>query len=372
MFFFYFHVDNIFIPVIIKSRRSQLTTEEIINDIFNQAENGVVKIGDETEGVWSFYPRFYTIIKSQNNVKNSKYPVLQIPNYRAFVRDVEEYLSVAQTFYKADSSYFGLSGANFSKKLFLDLIINASSSDLVNINNYIKTQTSILKDSIKCGKFILGFYNGLKITGKITKNHSNLESPYLFDIVFSDDNQDTFKLPSIYFGFESSKVYIMAIQNLNKQPQNNLSKKLDRYFRKVNKDVPTDDIISNVSPNSLVSLTIFLSYCSQLNKTEIIAPSFRPIRYHSSKVSGYKQSKSADAKYKFLDKHNKNQYNITNKFMYLFLRYEFHFPNCETIYADTTQKMYLKLSNNKINQSNNIINEIAQSVKNQNEKQKVI
>lgn len=338
-----------------------MDTKQIIEDVINQAKNGIVKIGDKQEGFWTFYPRFYAKIEGKLDALNPKYPIIQIPNYKNFISYVEKYLLVARNFYHDDSEYFNLYGDNFDKKLFLDLIINASNYDFSNIYSYIFDRTKMLQENVKIGKYYLGNFYDLKITANISKNHSNLESPYRFDTIISNDNY-SFQLPSIYFGFQNSKAYIMAIQNLNKSEQNPLSKKLDRFFRKVNKDVPSEDIISNVSPNALVSLTIFLSYCQKLNKNEIIAQSFLPIRYHSNKIAGYNKSKSIEERHSFIEKHNKNQYNITNKFIYLFLRYEHHFSNSEAIYDDNTQQMHLILSKDKPKLEDNLINEIEHSI----------
>ncbi len=343
-----------------------MNTRNIIEDVINQAKNGIVKIGDSEDNLWVFYPRFYTNIEGNTTTTNTKYPTINIPDYKKFISYVETYLKTAEKFYENESEYFDLKGENFDKKLFLDLIINASFYDFEDIYSYIFNRTKMLQDNVEIGTHFLGNFYDLKITSKISKNYSNLESPYRFDVIFSNENH-SFQLPSIFFAFQDSKVYVMAIQNLNKAEQNPLSKKLDRFFRKVNKNVPTDDIISNVSPNALVALTVFLSYCQKLNKTEVIDQSFQPLRYHSNKVASYNKSKTLDEKHAFIEKHDKNQFNITNKFLYTFLRYEYHFSNAETFFDDNTQTLHLYLSKENPKIEDNLINEIDNSIRNQKE-----
>lgn len=346
----------------------QNQTREIIEEILQQTARGIVEIGDKTKGCWKFYTRLHSSIGDKKNYNNLNYPVLYIPNYDSFISKIDTYLEYATKFYESDKAYFELNDNDFKKKLFLDLLINASYFDFLSIYNYIDDRTEMLKTNQPLGNLNLGNFQQLKITAKVSKNRSNLESPYRFDIIFEDEFHNKFKLPSIMFGIAQNKCYVMAIQNLNKDGENILSKKLDRFFRKVNKGVDMDSIIANISPNALVSFSIFCEYLKQNKIEKITAPSFMPVRYNANKISGLKKSKNARERQEFLEKHNHNQHNITEKFMYMFLRYEFHFDNAKTNYDNIKLQMDLNFKRQKATPTENIIHSISRSIQ-CNEKQ---
>lgn len=354
-----------------------------IEDIIKQASKGIVKIGDEENGFWTFYTRFYFCIEGKNNAKNLKYPIINVPNYNIFIEQLDDYLKVAKNFYKMDKEYFELDDVSFSQKLFLDLITSATNYNLNNFISYMQLKKEMISKEIPTGVFKLGSYNGINILGNIYKNTSNLESPYKFEIAF-DNGAQRFKLPSIYFGIANNTAYVMAVQNDKNKQTNELAKKLDRYFRKVNKDVNMEDIIANVSPNALVSLTLFNSYLKQNGIYKIIAPNFMPVRYHANKIAGYNKNKisipdelggikthsklvqyfkeqNREKQHEFIKQHNHNQFNITNKFSYLFLRYCHHFSNCFATYDDATQSVITYL-NPEQQFGDNIIFDLDKSV----------
>lgn len=338
------------------------SVERLVNDVFKQASTGVVKIGDENFGYWFFYTKFFEKIEGISNVKNSGYPVINIPNYETFINSVEDYLNTAKVFYKKDQNYFLLNDYAFSQKLFLDLITNATNYDFNNFIPHIQLRKRMLQSSIKTGEIDLGKYCGLQIVGEIKKNISNLETPFKMSLTFKENEFNEFKLPSISFAIIDDKAYVMAVQNQKEKQENPLAKKLDRYFRKVNKDVDESDVIANVSPNALVSLTLFNSYLKQIGVKEVIAPNFMPIRYNANKISGYLKAKTSEERHEFLNKHNKNQFNITNKFMYLFMRYSHHFTSNECYYDPIKEEMHTHLSNAPAPTTDNIIYELDKSV----------
>lgn len=336
---------------------------KIIEEILNEAAKGKVLIGDELKGFWIFYARFYAKIEGISNAKNNKYPIFEIPDFDSFISDIQKYLSIAKNFYHADKEYFDLNDDAFSKKLIFDLFVNATNFDLININNYIKKQTELIKNELDLSTKLIGEFQGLKMFGKFVKNHSNLEAPYKFECYFSDGNQK-FYLPSIYFGFGENESYIMAVQNQYGKQNNDLAKKLDRFFRKVNKGVQENDVISQVSPNALVAFTIFIAEAKRMGKENFIAPCFRPVRYHATKIAGLNKADDDFEKNSFAKKHDRDQFNITNKFMYLLLRFGYHFKNADIEFDENKQQMKIstKLESQKTAEEN-IIHLVYNSVK---------
>lgn len=338
-------------------------TEKIINSVFKQAKNGTVSIESDDLGNWSFYVKFFTKIAGvldPNFDGNS--PVVNIPKFKKFVELTDNYLNVAKQFYKDDQNFFSLSDKGFEEKLFMDLFVNATNFDINNIEQFLTSRTKMVKQNIKTGSFDNGEYQGYVCTCLISKNHSNLEGTHKFSIKFSSKDGEEFLMPAITFSKVDDIVYVFAIQRPTNQSleesKSTIEKKLDRFFRKVNKDVPEE--LQNISPNALVSFTIFCN-CLKSNKIkDIIAPNFMPIRYDAKKSSIEKNAKTIEDEQKKLEKHDKNQYNITNKFMDLLVRYNYHFKNSEINYDSNTEMMVMQLSENEIDfNADNIIYDIS-------------
>ncbi|MBQ8615002.1 MAG: hypothetical protein IJ415_00305 [Clostridia bacterium] len=315
--------------------------EELINKIFKQAENGLVEIGNDIYGWWKFYVQF-----SNNESKkiNTGEPAVVIQDKNLFVSRLEKYLKVARKFYKQDKDYFELTDLGFGEKLILDLFVNATNFDLNNVEKYIEQRTQMLLDkSTECGELWLGEYLDCQIVGQIVKNKSNLESPYKFSVYLEKDSERFF-LPSVHFGKIDNKLMLYALQGEKEKQENKLAKKLDRHFRKVNKDVDTEDeILSQVSPNALVSLTIFMAYQEIMGAKTAEAVNFMPIRYISNSIVGTRRLNSDEEKEEFLIQHDRNQFNISNRFFNTLIRYAHHF-NLPVEYDDVLEKLNLKLS----------------------------
>ena len=115
-----------------------------------------------------------------------------------------------------------------------------------------------------------------------------------------------------------------------------------------------------VSPNALVSLAMFISYLKEKGIKQIIARDFQPARYFSveSRISNKLEGDMAQSQKEVLDK---DQFNITNKFMYLFLRYNYHFPACEVDYSIDEGKMIMNLSN-EAGKGDNILVELDKTI----------
>ena len=340
--------------------------DAIVKGVFNEAKNGLVSI-DCNGGYWSFFVKFFLNKHDNSNNLNNKYPIVNVDDYDAFLNKVEEYLSIAADFYHNDIAYFDLTDKNaYLKKLFLDLICNASIYDLNNINEYIDLKTKQLLDNkVKVQEEVIGKYGSLDIKCEVKKNASNLEAPYKMSISFVDENGDKFVLPNISFGIIDDTAYVMCIQTSNKNNKDSLlAKKLDRYFRKVNKGVDSEEEIYNISPNALVALTIFFSYLSNMKVNKIVAPNFMPIRYNNLKVKTFNKYKNDnEMKRENIAKVDYIQSNITEKFMNLFLRYAYHFSESDLCYDDIKDEMNLTLKNNYSKLDDNIIYDIDNAIR---------
>ena len=238
-------------------------TKQIFEYICKNAINGKIDIGNKLSSKWSIFAKFLTNIEHSNNKKSATIPILNIPNYDNFIKKLDTYLTLAREFYKLDATYFYLFQNEFDKKLVLDLFANATFYDFNNIESYIDVRTKMLEHSLQKSELNFGMYDNLNVEAKIEKSNSNLEGPYKIVFYIYDKNENCFELPTITFGIVKNTCYLYTVQNKNKLKITDFSKKLDRYFRKINKGVSFQDIESNVSPNALVSLTLFMSLLKQ-------------------------------------------------------------------------------------------------------------
>ena len=308
---------------------------ELIQKMILQAKNGKIEIGDKENGIWSFFINFNMKIEGDFNVNDGGeiVPVFDVPNYDLFVKKVEEYLSVAKEFYKQDQAYFQLSNEAFEEKLFVDLMMNSTFFEQSNVYDFIDYRTELLKNEFPEGEFELGKFGEFSVVGKISKNVSNLEAPYKFEVSFYQLNGGNFTLPSVTFGGVENMIKLYAVQAKKEKQTSPVAKKLDRFFRKVNKDVEADSVEMQVSPNAVASLCVFASWARKNGFKSIEGFDFLPIRYYGNKASKIKRF-SPDVIEEELENHDRDQFNMTNKLMYLFLRYGAHFKTANPEYDE--------------------------------------
>lgn len=330
--------------------------EELTDCVFKQAEQGRIKLENDTISPWVFYVKFY----SKDMEMNNDVPTVIIRNKKRFLENIKTYLAEARTFYESDKEYFELTERSFDEKLVMDLFVNASNYDLHNIEDYIIDRTRMFKARISEGTVCLGQYENCTIYARTMKCKSNLEAPFQFHI-WLKQNDERFVLPSISYGVDNHQANIYAIQGMRTKQENKLAKKMDRHFRKVNKGIDSEDeILSKVSPNALVSLAIFLAYKNELGINSVSAVNFMPIRYNANLVAG--TIKNEQAEEQFLEKHDLNQFNITNRFMYTLIRYAHQF-GLDYDYDEIKERLNLSLTPTRTCDSDNILIDVDKEIR---------
>lgn len=347
------------------------STKEIFDNFLNEAETGLVVFPTTEGSAWKFGVNFYSNIEGKSNAIDNSVPELQIPNYDKFVEELDEYLALAKPFYEGEKSYFDLTDESYTKKLMSDLFASATNYDFQNFLPYLQTRTKQLQNTLQQDQFELGNLNGATIFAKIKKNSSNLEGPYNMEF-YAQKKKEIYPLPSVTFGISDNNVHLYAIKNTNIKITDPATKKsfstvvdgnsaldtkfkedMQKYFHSITLNSHAKGIERNVSPNSLVSLALFLSFFKKTGIKEIVAPDFMPIRYATNRSAicnkSYNDKESLDER---LERHDNDQMNITNKFMHLFLRYNRSFPECEIGYDDLRQEMHMTLSQTKSNGEN--------------------
>ena len=339
------------------------TTKEILENFFAEAQTGTVylKVNSDDHS-WKFGIELFANIEGKSNATNDEAPVVEIANYDQFVEHVENYLSIAQPFYIAEKDYFDLTDDSYKKKLISDLFASATNFDFNDILSYINLRKVQLHNTLPTDTFELGTLNGSTISARIKQNASNLEGPYNMEF-FASKKNEIFPLPSVTFAIANDNLYVYAIKYTDAKSIDPVTKKtlhtvldgrpildtkfkqeMNNYFHTITLNSHSKGIERNVSPNSLVSFAMFLSFFKDAGVKEVVAPNFMPLRYSTNKQAIINKTPfNPELLEVRLEQHDNDQNNITNKFMYLFLRYNRNFPENEIEYDDMRQEMRMKL-----------------------------
>ena len=344
------------------------TTSELLDEILAEAEKGIVELKtNDLNSSWRFYVQFLTNEKKPE-ADTMLLPVLKFPNREVLISKLDEYLPLAEHFYRHEKDYWCLDDTNFRKKLIFDIFVNSTPSDFENIYSYIDHRKQMIQN--KCSKKLryLGSYLGYDVYGEISKCGSNLEAPYKMKIFLSDE-KESFTLPKITFGFDNNKnVHVYSIQNKKNLEKTPIFKKLDRHFRAVNKNIDPEDDIAKVSPSALVAFTIFATYMEDNGIKNFKFHSYMPLRYQVHFNQAYYQTLDEEEATNAADK---IEYNAVNKFINCAQRFCHHFPNSTLDYEDYNNTLSLVVDthleeHDKQNPelAGNIIYDIAKIVEN--------
>lgn len=341
--------------------------KEILKELFKEADNGkvVIKI---PKGEWQYNTQF-SAYYGKEKTKSIKENAVNffVQDFDLLAEKVNKYLNIATEFYKDDKDFFDFDDESFAKHLSFFLFVNMTNYDLNFVYNFVDSRTKFLENKIDCKETKLGHFEdgdkvGFDIFSKITKNRSNMESPYKFETILRSGDEK-FILPAIHFGFDGQKVTVLGVQNLYKNQIDKLSKTLDRYFRKVNKNIDSENIESQVSPNAVVAMAIFLKVLKDNNIHEVCVKDYMPIRYYSGvecrKVKLRRNLQDENLAYEHADR---DQFNMTNRLMYLALRMGVHFDNIDVNLDELKSEMNLKIKNKDCTRDENIIYKITDSV----------
>ncbi|MBR2909192.1 MAG: hypothetical protein IKC11_02465 [Clostridia bacterium] len=336
-----------------KERADKL--KKMIYELAEEASNGCVKIG-EGDLCWKFYSKFFTKINGVDNTKSKMYHTLVINNLDEFVQNFEEYLITAREFYQEDKWYYDVSDDAFDKMLLLNLVVNAGVYDFHDFIPYMQTRKKLLNHTENIGTVEFGEYKNFFVSASIERLPCNLEAPYKFTASIRDRFGGEFVLPSVVYGTSGDIAYVYAVQGVNGKQTSKVAKDMDRYFRKFNKDVDSDEAIANVSPNALASVTLFNSFLKKRGIDKMVATEFMPVRYQSNKssiyIKGEAKKLSKEEVRNQIEKHDYIQHNITDKFMYVLMRYCHHFDGADFEYDDIKHRMKVVLGETKQKQDN--------------------
>ncbi|MGN1201455.1 MAG: hypothetical protein ACI4R8_04290 [Candidatus Caccovivens sp.] len=338
----------------------------ILTELFNDFRQNRVIIHSK-DGLWKYKTKLFVNLEGEEDYKED-YPFsINIPNFDLLEKKTENYLSKARNFYNEDKDYYEIEDSSYDKHLLFFLFVNMTMYDANDIYNFFDKRSKMLESSKNfVGESFSGHYSDgekidFDIKVKIERNRSNMEAPLKFDVVLQKENQ-SFILPTINFGIAGEQAYIASVQNFHTKQEGELVKTLDRYFRKVNKDIDSESIEANVSPNAVVSMAFFFKFLEQNNIKSVEVPDYMPLRYftnlESRKIKAIHTAERIDEIYDTMDR---DQFNMTNKLMYLMLRMGKHFDNLQVDYDEIRNQMEVIISDNLPTQKDNIIHKVYNS-----------
>ena len=389
-------IEDIFytdiIPSIVKGKT---TIDEV-----NYRTNYNVKILDKFVG--DYNPDIPTLV-IENVDEFNKYLVMYINKHSLFLHE-SDYL-------RKDS--FLLKDVNEQIRYSLmNLFINATSNDFNNPIEYLKNRISFFDNDLLYEKFPVyeKIYNlddiDCHIESCVFKQHPANETPYaFFSRIVSNDGENTYDLPKIRYGIKDDgykkEVYIYAIQGSKKKSVlNKFEKKINRYLFKINKDVVKDEEylqyekdsemeldsffpenVIDVTPKSVLSLTIFLKIIKDMGINKVTVIDYLPIRYygnlHGKKAvvdlyKGIYSEEELNQRYNQAEKQmDDNQFNITNKFIRTFNRVNYHLNNMSNITYpfEVDDKMHF-IINDEMVDNDHLINNVYNGINIENKKRK--
>jgi len=284
-------------------------------------------------------------IENKITDENLYIPTLTIKNKKEFNKYLVEYVLMAMEFYNDDN--FNEEILNYElynkdtkickEKVILTLLwSNATIEDFNNPIEFLKRRIDFMKNNIEIQENI-GYSEILQgnILVEIKKDDIRYETPFTFNVTLTNNNQK-YQFPLLKFGIEDNKLYIYAIQRFDNQ-ENDYSKKIKRKLYKIgdgfnknedNYEIYDDGNLNDVTASFVLVSNIAIFFLKKYGINEVIVPSILIERWNAKKIALKLRAQTKENPEEFikqqLEKEDKIQKNITDKFIRTFLRLIHH------------------------------------------------
>lgn len=352
--------------------------KQILYDVLKEASSNVVHVED-----WCFRIGFETKITNQDKIVqlfnatdsiehdffDTQGLVLEIKNEDAFceamneyVNAMKEHLTTHPKLFLYDDVYYDGNILAQEKYLMATVWSNATTDDFKNPISFLKKQIEYVKATTQLeGKEekevsnIFPFSNTKLVYG-ITTQHPCMETPFVFESYFENENGELYQFPKISFAISNSKCSIYTIQDFeNHDRKDSFYKQVKRFLYKTGKGVKDeyfDEKITDVSPSGVCSLALFLGFMGKIGIEEYEVIPYLPLRYQSKNFIIQRKVKKLEEQLKKVEHNSQKelsslyeyqdliQSNITNKFIRYFKRIDYHFDSLEiTSYPNEIDSM---------------------------------
>lgn len=369
--------------------------KEIFYELINEAVNGEITIDNE---IWPC--SFNTIINNFELINHNNISTLVIKDEKIFLNLLEEYIlleiDMNRKFYHITNEIY----KNKIKAIIMFLFINATPTDFVNPNDYLKKRIAFLKDTtfdkyddykkIKINNEPIDSIQIQKQTQSIT-----METPYKITISITNEQNINIPIAEISYGIDNKTCYIYSI--MKPKEKKNISneeisfkKILNRYLYKLNEgilEIESNEFknykkgLSQYYPENITDVThafvlaaaIFITLLQKEQIYNIKIVPYLPIRYQSREIVAQKQL-DKETKNALLKRNETIQENATNKLLRTFRRIDYHYGQTSTITSypyEQDEFMTIKLSAKQNPLNNSLLNKINDIIL-ENEKTKLL
>ena len=351
--------------------------DELLKAIFISAAQGKVNIDGEIFHIGFttdiFGPRGQEFTTGNSDI----FPKLYINNYQLFKDKLIECIELQ----KSRVTHPYREEKNNIKYLTIMTFINATTYDFSNPLSFLDRYISFLQDNtfenlnetVNIPDSPL-FFKKVQIKNK--KQDISMETPNkltfsLTDVI--DGSKYSYTLPEISYGIciENGEpvCYIYNILNKERKEVKDHSKlkyrkRVAKSLYKANEGVVADESLNllDVSPSTVISLSLFLGLLERKNIKQIRVVEYIPERYISRYLS---TEENPLQKEKWQKRNNTIITNATDKFIATFFRMMYHLDNLdwqfERVFGDEIIRLYLK-ETKKIKPD--MINYLYQQIKN--------
>ena len=340
--------------------------EEIFNEIINEAKYGKVIIEDEE---WPI--SFNSIVEGKEYIGREDNDTLVINDKNKFIKLLEEYINLELKLDRKTPAFLEYNNKNKIKWIMSYIFVNATTEEFINPIELLNRKIYFLKDntfnylnngiSIDINDII----TDSKLCIKNEQSPVSMETPNKISLSITNGT-NTFNLPSIYYGIDNDTCYIYSIltpKNKKNLDEDNIkyNKKVNRFLYKINDKVIDEELlkykdtdyypegnITDISVSFIFSLNIFESLLEKNNIKKIKVVPYLPLRYKSRNIAS-EQANNND----YVERNNKIQNNLTNKFIRTFQRLAYHNKNIEVLSYPYELDEFLSIN---INDNNKKIN----------------
>lgn len=211
------------------------------------------------------------------------------------------------------------------KYLIIKLFMRLTPENLDDINNFLYQQICYMENVLPQNVYnIMG--NKMRI---LSGDAVGYESPIFLRITISD-NENVFRLPSVFYGIDKDACNVYAIQNLD-IAKNPLQKKYNRLFYGFNENAQEEFQgfnIKDVTMSFLFSAFVFVYQIQRAGITKIKVNAPLPLfRYNKINQIADKKSLYPEQSQELDEELKRILGNISNKYYASFVRLCYHFPN---------------------------------------------
>ena len=372
--------------------------KELFYEIMEEAKNGKIIIGDE---IWPI--GFNSVIYDNgttvsSNFSSNNLSTLVIKNEEKFFSKLEEYVSneISSNRKKLSINY-----RDDLKLLLAYLFVNATTEDFLNPIYYIDRRIDYLSDDTfedfdnSLSVPLEGDFIGCNLNIRNESQSIMMETPNKITISISNDEGLDFPLPSISYGIHTLEngekcCYVYSILNPKLKEgtleEEKFRKQISRKLYKVNKGVLEQESseyleyregkedndyypenISDISPSSLLSLTVFLTMLKDKEIEQVRGVPYLPLRYLSRSLAA-QDVDDINKKESLNKRNNAIQTNITNKFIRTFRRASYHIEDMEVVSYpyEFDEFLHVELGKEKTKTNNELLNSVTDAIENRN------